>query len=221
MANLRNLISIAAILIAAPLGAMAAGPRLIESVEFDDTPLSLALDFIRSKSAEIDPNGRSLNILLDPKVDAETPITLDLNNVPVSAVLGYVIEAAGADYNIKNGVIYIQERDAEAAPKKRKAAPDLIVKARGLHLAQIEFNDTSLADVVGFLASRSAEIDPEKVGLNFVLAAGIDPETSITFRLDDVPMSTVLGYVADLAGAKLQPDKWAIVFQPMPSEPVE
>lgn len=199
----------------------AAEPRLIAEIEFDDTPLSLTLDFIRQKSSELSPNGRSLNILLDPKVDGETPITLSLRNVPLSAALGYVLEIASVDYRVQDSVIYLRPRDPEAGPKKRKANAVLINKARAMQVASVEFDDTPLSDVISFLAGRSAELDGAGQGINFVLAAGVDPETPITLRLQQVPLATVVGYVSDLAGTKIQADKWAIVFQPIPVEKPE
>ncbi|MEM7013918.1 MAG: hypothetical protein AAF585_20855, partial [Verrucomicrobiota bacterium] len=74
-------------LLTAALGVQASkintGSKVITEIELDEAPLSLAFQFLRQKSVELDANGNGYNFLFDSKVDQEKPITLKLRNVPV------------------------------------------------------------------------------------------------------------------------------------------
>ena len=78
---------------------------IIPSIEFSDTPLREALDFIRDKSVELDvtetdPAKKGINIILQASGIGDTPITLRLSNVPLSEALRYVVSLAQLKYKV-------------------------------------------------------------------------------------------------------------------------
>lgn len=194
------------------------GAKVISEMELDEAPLSLAFQFLRQKSEELDANGNGYNFLIDSKVDQEKPITMKLRNVPVGVAIGYVTEVAGVNYEVDRHAIKILPRSESASPKYRDGSPEQVAKARRLQIDHVEFEDTPLIQVAGFLSDKSVELDPEKKGVNLLLADGVDPNKEITLLLNDVPLTAVISYVAELADVKVQPDRWAFVFQAKPEK---
>jgi len=73
---------------------MRANKIILPSVKFRDVTLAEAIEFIRAKSREFDPDKQGVNILL--KGDGGTAkITLSLKDVPISEALRYCAELAG------------------------------------------------------------------------------------------------------------------------------
>ncbi|MDF1754354.1 MAG: hypothetical protein P1U89_16340 [Verrucomicrobiales bacterium] len=78
----------------------------IPSVEFSDTPLADALQFIQAKSVELDleeaePAKKGVNIILKGEGSGQTPITLRLTNAPLGEVLRYTVSLAQLKYRVE------------------------------------------------------------------------------------------------------------------------
>ena len=89
---------------------------VVPAVEFHDTPLFDALDFLRTRAAELDvetpPAQRGVDIILDvpPDMAVEVEgrrITLTLSNVPLGEVFRYVTELVGLESRTEGNVIVI------------------------------------------------------------------------------------------------------------------
>lgn len=89
---------------------------IVPAVEFHETPLFDALDFLRTRAAELDvetpENQRGVDIILnvppDSGIDVESKrITLKLSNVPLGEAFRYTTELAGLEYRLEGGVIVI------------------------------------------------------------------------------------------------------------------
>ena len=141
---------------------------ILPSVEFRDATLVEAIEFIRAKSREHDPDKKGVNILLKGdggtvKGDGGTvKITLSLKDVPVSEALHYCAEIAnhklsaddstfvlapappmGATVPLKPSDNEVPETDAQAkAAELRRAKP-----------RQYDFAKADLGDVIRFLAT--------------------------------------------------------------------
>jgi len=81
---------------------------ILPSLEFHDTPLFEAVDFLRTKSFELDTSEpdasrRGVPILLDlgPLQDSSPAITLRLTDVPLAEALRYTAELAGMKYVVE------------------------------------------------------------------------------------------------------------------------
>jgi len=94
---------------------------IVPAIEFHETPLFDALDFLRTRAAELDvetaPGERGVDIMLnippDSGIDVESKtVTLKLSNVPLGEVFRYTAELAGLEYRIEGNVIVISAPEA-------------------------------------------------------------------------------------------------------------
>ncbi len=78
--------------------AQTASALILPQVEFRDSTLPEALDFLAAKSRALDPKKQGVNIVLDvPAEKREARITLSLRNVPLGEALRYAAQLAGLD----------------------------------------------------------------------------------------------------------------------------
>jgi hypothetical protein len=81
----------------------------------NETPLEEVLKYV--KEATKDAKGKSIPIYLDPIgiQDAEktpqSPVTLDIEDVPLRTTLRLVLVQLGLDYRVRDGMIYIGSQD--------------------------------------------------------------------------------------------------------------
>jgi len=115
-----------------------------------------------------------------------------------------------------------------AGEARLSAAQDRIAnKMDALIMPEVNFEDTSLEEAIGFLRLRSMELDaaepdPSKKGLNFVLRkprpmAGEPapkPPALLTFGMKNVPFRRMLDEAARQSGFRYQIDDFAVTFVP-------
>ncbi len=81
-------------------------------------------------------------------------------------------------------------------------------------LAEVDFQDASLAEVVEFLTVKSRELDPLGKGANIVLdlAAGDDAARNalVNLRLTNIPLSELMKYVTRDTGTKFIVEQFAV-----------
>lgn len=84
------------------------GSKLVlDQMVCSEATLSEAVEFIRSKSREIDPKKQGVNIVLKPEAQASpAKITLSLKSVPVDEALRYCAELSGMKLEA-NGTVFI------------------------------------------------------------------------------------------------------------------
>ncbi|MEM7145647.1 MAG: DUF4974 domain-containing protein [Verrucomicrobiota bacterium] len=206
---------------------------IIPSVDFNETPLEDAIEYLRQKSDELDKDGFGINIVVDSEIDRNQPIpSLSLKNAPLSAVLGYVCELTGNRYRVdRNAIIIFRPRakssgDQETAentpppppaPKPTTASMQLRAKLDQIVIPSIDFYDTPLPDAVEFLRQKAAQLDPTgsgAQGVNFVIAGTLpDPPPTITLKLQQVPLSDVLKYVTGLADMRYDISAHAVTIR--------
>ncbi len=195
---------------------------VVPEIEFVDTPLQHAIEFLRGKSAELDPAKSGVNFVLTVDEEAKNaPVTLKLRNAPLSDAVRYVTELSRTSAKVDRLAVVVSARAPDATiPEKSstsRMANRLTNKLRTLRLPQVEFSDTPLFIAVDFLAAKSLELDPAKQGINFILADGVNGDATVTLRLNDAPLSSVVGYVAELSGNRLRIDNRAVVILPPPT----
>ncbi len=135
----------------------------------------------------------------------------------VRAYTGGNMEAARALFR---QVMAADPANASAAAYLRsmKAAKPAPVDIRGqmgaLVVSKIAFRDTSLATVLDYLPKLAAKESGGKVALNLVrmFPAEYGQQKTITLELSGVPMASVLDYVSQAAGLKLEYQAHAIVL---------
>lgn len=223
--NLRSMILFVCLLLG-PLGfaqqRMTPAQKLanytVPQIEFAETPLANAVDFLRAKSVDLDPTGVGVNFVLSNTVDKSALVTLNLRNAPLGDALRYVTELSRTSFKIDRIAVRIEARDPQISVPTQsstsRSAGLLANKMKAMKLASIELADTPLATAIEFLAGKSMELDPSNQGINFVIGDGVNRETPISLRLNGVPLSTALGYVVQLSNNRIRVDPRAIVILP-------
>lgn len=78
--------------------AQAASGIILPQVEFRDSTLPEALDFLVARSRALDPKKQGVNVVLDvPPEKRDARITLSLRSVPLAEALRYAAQLAGLD----------------------------------------------------------------------------------------------------------------------------
>ena len=88
----------------------------------------------------------------------------------------------------------------------------LAKKGESIIIPAINFNDASVADVVGFLTKAARDNDADKTGVNILL---MDREntTKITMSLKNVSLRTALKFVAEMAGLSIGVEDDVVVLR--------
>lgn len=160
---------------------------VLPSVEFQETPLKDALEFLQQRSVELDPepdiSAKGVNIVisrdrLDDTVE-DTPITLRLTNVPLGEALHYTTALARQKYEVEPYAVVVEPFTAANDTEKHPAA-------------------------------KSAEIIP-KISLEKIVPVKAPPSLDET-KTSDEPFSTFSLHVSDvsfkLAQAALAKGEW-------------
>jgi hypothetical protein len=187
---------------------------ILPSVEFRDATLVEAVEFIRAKSREHDPDKKGVNILI--KGDGTAKITLSLKNVPVSEALRYCAELS--DHKLTSDAQSFlltpvseapSEKDEQAATPSahpsEEAAAAQAEALRNAPLQRYEFTKAKLGDVLRLLATDA--------GINLFALADDNPvnQRLMTYAIHSSPFS-VLETLCKANGLALvlDQDRWFI-----------
>ncbi len=202
------------------LGTVEANPLSanLGQVEIAETTFAEALDYFRTRSLELDPNGVGANIIVAAGVDKEREVSLHLSEATIGSALVCLVDHAEFDYTLEPHAFVIRPAGsgklAEKRMKSKKStgAPSIhATRARQLILEQIEFEEAPLGDVLQFIAAKSRE---RGAGINIVLNHRVDPEIPLTLKLKNIPAASVLAYIAEMTGMELRDEPWAIFIDP-------
>jgi hypothetical protein len=87
-----------------------------------------------------------------------------------------------------------------------------------LILPKVELKEATLGAALDFLKRRAGEVSSGSQSVNFVVQPGLDQDAiRISVTLADIPFTEALRYVAELAGAKIEYQKYAVVLKPRTS----
>ncbi|TCO89415.1 beta-lactamase regulating signal transducer with metallopeptidase domain [Chthoniobacter flavus] len=213
---------------------------IIPKIEFREATLNEALEFLRKKAMEFDPDKTGVKISVKPGVESnDMRITLSLSNVPLIEALKYVTDLAAVGLTVLPDALVIQPTNGDArgaggppppipgldaAPTppavSESAKPEALAesptlnKATKIILPEIEFRDATLREAVDFLRMKARELDPDKTGINIVVKPGAGADVHITLSLTNIPLIEALHYVAGLAGLQMKAEKNAVVLGP-------
>ena len=191
---------------------------ILPKVELRDAPIRDAVSFLATKSRELDPDGKGVNIAVQlPETDTTT-ITLSLENVPLSEAMEYLAELAGLRLEIGAfgyrllgaGKIGGMREPADGSPEAA-----LLNRARGIVIPLVEFKEATIEEGAEFLRRKSAELDLEKKPVNIVVRhSKISADARITMSLRTIPLAEALKYLAELGGLQLEVGPSAFVLRP-------
>ncbi len=92
----------------------------------------------------------------------------------------------------------------------RKHVDPLLEKLSSLNIS-VDFKDYTVTDAINKIRDLSKESDPAHVGINF-LPRGLNPNTTITLELDNVPINVVLDYLCKKANISWTTDRETFVL---------
>ena len=115
-----------------------------------------------------------------------------------------------ADPENKSAAAYLRTMAANPVPV------DLKSKADALMVSKVDFKDASLTAVLDYLPKLATKESGGGMALNVVRAFPKEygDEKHITLQLSNVPMSSVLEYIAQIGGLTVKYEKVAIVLRP-------
>ncbi len=240
---------------------MGTAPRLTGGPSPDEPRLDETPEF-EAKKAQIKKLFREGNILLNSGQLDEAEkrfkqvLAIDRYNEDAFALLGKVNEVR-QDIALSGSQAVRKQRmwevtDAWVPPVQRELIEmgkgpsqavsttsakqaELLQKLNEIIVPEINFRDAVIADVVNFLSQESRRLDPKRVGVNFLLGAGVGGETAapppaplegapvvtetgarrITLQLTTIPLIDALKYVTDLAGLKYRVESSAVLILPL------
>jgi len=199
---------------------------IIPEIDFSEATVQEAVEFLRDKSVNFGkgvPENRGVSILvrstatIDPdklKPDLGRLINLKLNNVRLSEALRFTTELAGFTYRIGETRIEFIPIAAHARPTftpgDKAAAKGTRMKLEA-PLAEIDLVEATIEEAADFIRL--------KTGLNIVVRppipdAEFNPAVAINLKVAGLPRREVLGYIAELAGYKVDVQRSAVVFTP-------
>ncbi len=81
---------------------------VISKARFNDTPLNIALKFLKGRSQALDPTGKGITILLINTSKRKIPtVTMDLDNVRLGHVIDYLCQSVNVNYTTDGAVVVI------------------------------------------------------------------------------------------------------------------
>lgn len=204
---------------------------ILPSVAFQNATLEEAVNFLRTKTQQLDPEKQGINIVVNiPKETATGRLTLNLKDVPLSEALSYVAQLMGLTlvYEGNNcvfkplGTPATTGQDITTPAPIKAGAPDFVAtKAEKIIIPSLEIKETAVSETIEFLRVMSQQHDPEKKGVNLILKrakAWDEPggsEPVISLSLKDIPLTEALKYVAELATLRISAQADAYVLSPI------
>lgn len=80
---------------------------VLEKIEFNAAPLDEVINFITQKSAEVTPGHRGINMILSRRVDPVIPVSLQMENVPISRVLAKIANQTAIEIRIEKYAVFL------------------------------------------------------------------------------------------------------------------
>ncbi|MEM6916103.1 MAG: hypothetical protein AAF491_06000, partial [Verrucomicrobiota bacterium] len=191
---------------------------ILPEVEFQETPILDAVEFLQRHSREKDPNNAGVNIVIDPSIDLTTTVTLRLSDVSIGVVLICLAEQTDLDYRVDPFAFRIlpfgtgELAANELIQADHAASSPQAKRARDLTFDRIGFSEAPVVDVMDYLSRSSRENGGS--GLNLVLDHRIDEALPVSFDLQDAAASTVLWAVSKQTSLEIRIEPYAILIEP-------
>lgn len=187
---------------------------VVPRMEFVEAPLASVVEFLASKSRELDPEKKGVNIVIHAPPQAQAAkVTLNLRDIPLLDAIRYVAGIAGLKMTAAETVLVLglPQASVAAPPRPAASAGSTAEKAKRMVVPHMEFREARVHDAVAFLAAQSRKLDPDKKGVNILLQIPPDAKLPvITLDLRDIPLLEALDFVARLADLQLTVDEHAL-----------
>ncbi|MBK8038346.1 MAG: hypothetical protein IPK22_14625 [Verrucomicrobiaceae bacterium] len=190
--------------------------RIKPTIQFQDATIEEACEYlVPSVRAACDPSQDlpPLNLVLKSTPSASARhLSIYLHDIPIHETLRYFGELSGLklQYQAEGAVLSPVGDDLGKTEIRDSGAAKL--RADQILLPKVEFMDVTLADVVTFVQTKSAEIDPSKKGVRITVPTGLVEKAPCTLSLRRMSVSEVLRYAAGLMELKLIADDQGFIF---------
>ena len=202
---------------------------VLPEVQFNQTELPQAIEFLREETYKLDPGKKGVNIIYKP--DRSSPdstshpprLTLYLKNTPLPDVIEQIAELTGTKihYN-SNTILLYHESDSKFLQASMNKMPRGAVaeKLKTWHIPHLSFNNVSILDAINFISVHTMRLDPSNQGISFVFEdeRPANETVSIDMRLYDVPILDCLRYSAWLADYEFLVTDDAVNLRPAPKK---
>ncbi len=184
----------------------------LSQIHFEETPLSVVIEFFRAKSAEGKWTKRGIDFIIDTEIDQEQLISLRLNDIPIGIAIIYMIDSADLDYKINDHVCQILPRGEGELAKRLPSDPRITgkfapaIKARKPLPGRVEFSEAPIQLIADYISERQ--------GFNLILNQRIDPDIPVSIQRDNVSSAHFLRSIADLASLEIRVEPYAIFLDP-------
>jgi len=191
---------------------------VLPRVQFTGATLDEALNFLRAKARQVDPEQAGMNIVAYAKAP-QARFTFDLHNVPLNQVLQQVTDHAGLELRYARGAAILDGRTSSqvaGADQGQTAASPLAAKAAAVVLPVVRFTDATLHQAVEFLRMKSRDLMPDHTALNVTIKEGTGAVApTITLAVEQVSLLDALMHVATIAGFTVTQDGDVFVLVPL------
>lgn len=188
---------------------------VIPVLEFKDTSIEEAVDFLRTKSKELDKSTadeakKGLNFMVRvPRGFQVGRVTLNLKNVSLRKAIENVAEASGTQFKVDSFAVTFDPKETAAEPTTRvkSGTPEaaMVEAAKKIVIPEVNFEDVSLEEAVEFVNRQTKDLsDGEPAFTVKIDPSKVDGATRIKeLRLKNVPVSETLKYLADATHTKI------------------
>lgn len=87
----------------------------------------------------------------------------------------------------------------------------LVLKMKTIIIPKIEFTEVPLPEALNFLSTEARKHDPHKKGVNIVLLTREETPPKVTLKLNNLSLSSSLGFITELTGYTYEVRQEAIV----------
>lgn len=102
-----------------------AGKIVLPALKFQEALVTEAVDFIRRKTVELDPDHKGINIVIDASEGVrERKVNLTLTDIPALEVLQLLVDLCGMELEIRDHAIVLRERQPRTTPAFTPAPAD-------------------------------------------------------------------------------------------------
>lgn len=200
---------------------------VIDTIDFQQTDLDLAVSFLIAKAEE--QSGQKLSGLRLDQENAlkDAAITLKLNRVPWAEAMRYTCELAGATWKKEGNVIVygpaadlqrmkLQRGKIQTGPGSERNEARLAA----MKLNSVAFSNSSLEEVAEYLRLMGNELLAKQPGgrdqtFNVLIKENVaNPVATraVSLNLEDISFSELLHYATGMVGCRYRVDARAVVI---------
>lgn len=184
---------------------------IIQKVDLDKADMPTVLNFLTKKSKEFDPEHIGIRFVLEsPPLPVEGPakwpngdltsdrrplVGITLHEVPLEDLMGYIKIQTDLCYKFVKGVVVLYPADTEEQRRVNKAI--VLKKLNSIILPRVDFQKADIFEVLDFLETKSGELDPDHLGINFQAYVPEEETTppftrKISLALQNAPLNDIL-----------------------------